>query len=324
MVELSFAARAICVAVMPAAPAPSMKARVATAMVLDAPVPEPATLTPAAPPPWSEAETAATSALIVWFEVAVRLSAPSELRLDLLIEAWTSLPEPMVFEAAPTPTETPTPAAPPPPAAAAAATIRAWMSAVASAFTVEAPPPTVSTLSATNAFVRRVMTFDAPAPPPLTETPAAPPPPTETAAAAEIARIRASLRALTETPPLRVVSPASTLAIEAWIPPAMLLMASAKPIATPTPAAPPPAPESEDAPVTAMICAVFAAVTVTLPALMPSEPVPSPSIVAEVTTPMAFAVTEPAPLTDTPAAPPPWMAAEAATTVAEIFWLAVA
>ena len=230
----------------------------------------------------------------------------------------------MVFAAAPTPTETPTPAAPPPPAAAAAATIRAWMSAFEPADTVDLPPRTISALLATKAFVRTVMTFDAPAPPPLTETPAAPPPPMETAAAAEVARMRASLRAPTETPPLRVVRPASTLEIDAWMPPAMLLMASAKPIATPTPAAPPPAPESEAAPVTAVIWAVLAAETVTLPALMPSEPAPSPSIVAEVSTPIALAATEPAAAPAIPAAPPPWIAAEAATTVAVIFWLAVA
>ncbi|GAA0248882.1 hypothetical protein GCM10008965_16650 [Methylorubrum aminovorans] len=250
----------------------------------------------------------------------------------MLLSAASRLPSvrvmsqlPMRFSAPPTPTETPTPAAPPPPAAAAAAVIRAWMSAVDSAVTADLPPCTVNRLSLMKALVPIVMTFSAPAPPPLTETPAAPPPPIETAAAAEAARIFALLRAPTETPPLRVVNPASTLAIEAWIPPAMLLMASAKPTATPTPAAPPPAPESEAAPVTAVISAVFAAVTVTLPALMPaSAPVPSPSIVAEVTTPIALAVTEPAALPETPAAPPPWIAAAAAMTVAEIFWLALA
>ncbi|GJE69965.1 hypothetical protein CHKEEEPN_1497 [Methylorubrum podarium] len=233
--------------------------------------------------------------------------------------------EPIRFSAPPMPTETPTPAAPAPPAAAAAAVIRAWMSEAASAVTADLPPRTVRRLSATKALVPIVMTLSAPAPPPLTETPAAPPPPIETAAAAEAARMRALLRAPTVTPPLRVVRPASTLAIEAWTPPAMLLIASAKPTATPTPAAPPPAPESEAAPVTAEISAVLAAVTVTLPALIPAPaPVPSPSIVAEVITPMALAVTEPAAVTETPAAPPPWIAAAAAITAAEIFWLAVA
>ncbi len=53
-------------------------------MVLDAPVPEPATLTAAAPAPWIEAETAPTSARIVWFETAVTSSAASESMLALL------------------------------------------------------------------------------------------------------------------------------------------------------------------------------------------------------------------------------------------------
>ncbi|GJE69966.1 hypothetical protein CHKEEEPN_1498 [Methylorubrum podarium] len=84
MRDVSFAESAIFDALTPAAPSPSMKARVATAMRLVEATPAPATLTPAAPPPWIEAETAATADRIVWFEVAVTSSALSESTLALL------------------------------------------------------------------------------------------------------------------------------------------------------------------------------------------------------------------------------------------------
>ncbi|GAA0248875.1 hypothetical protein GCM10008965_16640 [Methylorubrum aminovorans] len=84
ILEVSFAESAICDARIPEAPSPSMKARVATPMRLVEPTPAPATLTPAAPPPWIDAETAATADRIVWFEVAVTSSALSESTLVLL------------------------------------------------------------------------------------------------------------------------------------------------------------------------------------------------------------------------------------------------
>ncbi|GJD85840.1 hypothetical protein HPGCJGGD_3734 [Methylobacterium haplocladii] len=82
--ESSLAAMAMPEALTPLAPSPSMAARVLTAMVLVAPTPAPATLTPAAPPPWIAAETAATSALMVWLEVARIPSAESESKLESL------------------------------------------------------------------------------------------------------------------------------------------------------------------------------------------------------------------------------------------------
>ncbi|GJE70091.1 hypothetical protein CHKEEEPN_1625 [Methylorubrum podarium] len=346
IVELSAALTETLPASMPAAPSPSMTARVATAIAFVTVTPAAETPTPAAPPPPIEAAAAATWALIDCADVAPTVSAPLLLALPPLstastTEVWLAaavstrsrpspdeVQSPIRLAATETPMATPTPAEPPAPTAREAAATRAEMVELAAAVTVMLPLWLIG-LAVTAARVTGRMELKASAPPPATATPAEPPPPMLTAAAVVVAVMVALLRASTSTAPAPASMPPETLLTPALVAASIVLSARAKPIETETPAEPPKAALTAAVRAWATMLEVSAAFTETAPALiallaMALLATPLPSMKAWVVTPMALTTAVAPPLTPTAFEPPPARPADRAAIAALIWFFDVA
>ena len=301
--------------------------------------PAPLAPTPPVPPAAMATDPASTVASMVWLEVAVRPRLPVAATLELLMYACTSagalVPsscEPMRLRASATPIEAPTPAVPPIATAKDALTTVALILAVLVAAIVTFPA-LLRALPSTCALVLVRMTLPASAPAPLTATPLVPPNPAAIEAAAATALMVADSLAVSWMAPTVVVTPKSVvvpvtpsaLAIYACTSLVMVLRAIATPTDTATPVVPPREAASDAAPALVLMIEVSFAVSVTRSAETPvGAALRSPSMYAFTSTPILFSANTPEPLRPSPVVPAAATAAEPASTMELIFWLASA
>ena len=166
----------------------------------------------------------------------------------------------------------------------------------------------------------RMMLVDS-APAPATAMPAVEPRPTASEAAADTAWMSASTVLLRAMPP-GPASRLSTLTIEASTSLSIRLCASATPIEMATALDPPAAMATAAAPAKALMSDVSLAPSTTPEARMPA----AVSLLTDALTSVAilFSVKTPEPASAKPFEPPTPTATEAATTMASMFWFAVA
>ncbi len=226
----------------------------------------------------------------------------------------------MKLRATATPIDTPTPAVLPAATATEAATTLALMLPVTAEVRLT-PAVLVNWLFWANAFTVDRMTLVDSAPAPATAMPAVEPRPTASEAATETASIVAPAVARNVMPPAPATS-SSTLMIDASTALSIRLCASATPIDSAKALEPPAATAMEAAPANASISDVSAALSDTPLAWMPAAL--SLLIDALISVAILFSVNTPDPASAKPFEPPRPAATEAATTIASMFWFAVA